>query len=144
MLLPLLGVLSSVHLEADVPPTGGDFVDVPFEVPAGTVEIQVHHLDNDDSVILDWGVWGPNNEFRGWGGGNLEDAVIGVDESSRSYLPGAIAAGTWTVVVGKAKIDNGGHYSIDVTCSDTATLPVRARASFAPVVLSAERRWYKG
>lgn len=43
---------------------------------------------------------GPDG-FRGWGGGNTEDAVIGVDESSRSYLPGPITPGTSKVVIGK-------------------------------------------
>lgn len=144
MLLPLLAVLSMMHYEGDVPPTGGDYVEVPFEVPAGTREIQIVHSDGSESIVLDWGVWSPEG-FRGWGGGNSEDIVIGVEQSSRSYLPGAITPGTWTVVIGKAKL--GGttaRYSIDVTCRDDVTLPVRAKAPFAPVVLAAERRWYKG
>src|SRR4051794_38679783 len=101
MLVQLVAVLSSVHLEADVPVDGGDYVDVPFDVPVGTQEIRVVHADNDDFAILDWGVWSPDG-FRGWGGGNLEDAIIGIDESSRSYLPGPITPGMWTVSVGKA------------------------------------------
>lgn len=145
MLLVTLAVLSQMHYEADVPIAGGDYVDVPFEVPAGTVEIQVAHSDGSDLVILDWGVWSPEG-FRGWGGGNSEDAIIGVAQSSRSYLPGPITPGTWTVAIGKAKIDPApvGHYSIDVTCRDTATLAVQPKAAFAPTVLSTERRWYKG
>src|SRR6185369_15392269 len=122
-MLLALAVLSTVHLEGDVPPDGGDFVDVPFTVPAGTVEIEVAYADNSDLVILDWGVWDQAGGFRGWGGGNLENAIVGVTESSRSYLPGPIAAGTWTVVVGKAKLDGTtGHYAIDVTCRDAPTL----------------------
>jgi hypothetical protein len=145
VLLPLLAVLTQVHLEGDVPPTGGDYADVEFVVPPNTVEIQVSHTDNSDFVILDWGVWSPEG-FRGWGGGNTEDAIVGVQQSSRSYLPGPITPGTWVVSVGKAKVDptTGGHYSIDVTCRDNATLTVQPRAAFAPTVLSAERRWYKG
>ncbi len=144
MLLPLTLVLSAMHYEAAVPVDGGDYVDVAFEVPAGTQEIQIVHTDGSDSVILDWGVWSPEG-FRGWGGGNLEDAVIGVAQSSRSYLSGPITAGTWTVVVGKAQLDPaGGRYAIDVTCLDTPTLAVRDRAAYTPVVLAQERRWYKG
>jgi hypothetical protein len=114
-------------------------------VPAGTVEIEVSHTDGSDVVILDWGVWSPEG-FRGWGGGNSENAIVGVAQSSRSYLPGPITPGTWTVVIGKAKIDPApvGHYSIDVTCRDNATLPVQPKAPYAPTVLSTERRWYKG
>ncbi len=144
-MLALLAVLSTMHYEADVAPTGGDYVDVPFVVPVGTVEIQISHTDGSDFVILDWGVWSPEG-FRGWGGGLEDDAIIGVAQSSRSYLAGPITAGTWTVSIGKAKVDpvTGGHYSIDVICRDNATLPVLPKAPFAPVVLSTERRWYRG
>ncbi|MEO8700783.1 MAG: CehA/McbA family metallohydrolase [Kofleriaceae bacterium] len=144
MLLPLIAVISTVHLEAAVPLDGGDYVDVPFTVPAETVEIRITHDDGSDFDILDWGVWSPEG-FRGWGGGNTEDAIIGVDQSSRSYLPGAITPGTWTVVIGKAQLGQaGGHYSIDVTFDDAATLVVRPKAEFTPVTLSPDRRWYKG
>ena len=86
-------------------------------------------------------MWAHDGTSRGWGGGNTEDAILGVDQSSRSYLPGPLTPGTWTVVIGKAKLDaTGGHYAIDVTCSDTATLPVLAKASYMPVTLSTERR----
>lgn len=144
MLLPLVAVLSTNHYEADVPVAGGDYVDVAFEVPAGTQEIRIAHSDGSEADILDWGVWSPAG-FRGYGGGLTEDAVIGVEQSSRGYLPGPIAAGTWTVMVGKAKLGPaGGHYLIDVTCSDVATLPVVPRAPFAATVLDGTRRWYKG
>lgn len=143
-LVAIATVLSMQHLEADVPVDGGDYVDATFVVPAGTVEIQITHTDGSDFVILDWGVWGPDG-FRGWAGGLTDDAIIGVEQSSRSYLPGPITPGDWTVSVGKAKLDAaGGHYSIDVVCRDNATLPVQPKTAFAPVVLSTERRWYKG
>jgi hypothetical protein len=145
-LVAIAVVLSQMHYEGDVTAAGGDYLDVSFDVPVGTVEIQITHTDGSADVILDWGVWDPSGKFRGWGGGNTEDAIIGVAESSRSYLPGSIPTGTWTVNVGKAKLDgNGnGHYSIDIVCRDNATLTPQARASFDPVVLSTERRWYKG
>ena len=144
-MIAFLAVLSTMHYESDVAPSGGDYVDVPFVVPAGTVEIQISHTDGSDFVILDWGVWSPEG-FRGWGGGLEDDAVIGVLQSSRGYLAGPITPGTWTVSIGKAKVDPvaGGHYAIDVTCHDTATLPIAPKAAFTPVVLSTERRWYKG
>lgn len=137
-------VLSTMHYEGDVTSAGGDYHDVEFVVPPGTVEIQISHSDGSSDVILDWGVWGPDG-FRGWGGGNPEDAIIGVDESSRSYLPGAITPGTWKVVIGKALLSaNAGRYSIDVVCRDNATLTPSPRAAFTADVLSPARRWYKG
>lgn len=132
------------HLEADVAASGGDYVDVTFTVPEGTKEIRIAHSDGSATDILDWGVWSPDG-FRGWGGGLTEDAIIGVEQSSRGYLPGPLMPGTWTVVVGKAKLDgDGGHYAIDVACSDTPSLPVLPKAAFAGTVLGTQRRWYKG
>ena len=78
---------------------------MPITVPAGAVECDIAHTDGSDFVILDWGVWNADGSFRGWGGGNTEDAIIGVEQSSRSYLPGPLPAGTYTVVIGKAKLD---------------------------------------
>jgi MYXO-CTERM domain-containing protein len=148
MLLGLLAVgavlSSTTHYEGDVTAAGGDYVVVDFDVPAGTQEIRISHTDGSSAVILDWGVWGPDG-FRGWGGGNTEDAIIGVNESSRSYRTGPIQPGTWQLVIGKAQLDAGsGHYAVDVVCDSASTLPVRARAPFAPAVLDDRRRWYKG
>jgi MYXO-CTERM domain-containing protein len=145
-------VLCTHHLEGDVTAAGGDYLDVPFDVPAGTIEIQIKHTDDSEFAILDWGVWGPDGpdtddkpDYRGWAGGLEDDAIIGVEQSSRSYLPGPITPGTWMVNVGKAKLDaTGAHYTIDVECRDTATLTVQPKAAFDPVVLSSERRWYRG
>jgi MYXO-CTERM domain-containing protein len=137
-------VLSTVHLEGDALPGGGDFIDVPFTVPAGTVEIQIKHADDSSYDILDWGVWQPEG-YRGWAGGLTDDAIIGVEQSSRSYLPGPITPGTWTLVIGKAQLDaDGTHYTLDIVCRDNATLTVLPKAAYTPVVLAHERRWYKG
>ena len=144
MLLPLAATLSTMHYEADVPVAGGDYVDVAIVVPAGTQEIRISHSDGSATDILDWGAWSPDG-FRGWGGGLTDDAVIGVDQSSRGYLPGPITPGTWTVVVGKAQLGaGGGHYAIDVTCSDTQSLPILLKEPFSPIVVRPGRRWYKG
>lgn len=143
-LIALAAVLSSMHYEGDVTADGGDYHEVSFEVPEGTVEIQISHSDGSDYVILDWGVWSPEG-FRGWGGGLTDDAIVGVEQSSRGYLPGPITPGTWTVMIGKAKLaPTGGSYSIDIVCRDDATLPVLPKAEFSPVVLADEQRWYKG
>ena len=40
-LVAVAAVLSTMHYEGDVAGAGGDYVDVPFDVPAGTVEIQI-------------------------------------------------------------------------------------------------------
>src|SRR5688500_11302908 len=146
MSLPLVvgAVISTLHLEGPVTVDGGDYVLLDFEVPAGTVEIHVAHGDGSDSDILDWGVWAPEG-FRGWGGGLTDPAIIGVDESSRGYLEGPITPGTWTLVVGKAKLPTGaGTYTVDIELHDAATLAPQPRAPFDPVVLEDGARWYAG
>jgi hypothetical protein len=139
---------STVRLAGDLPalPEGVRHVRLPFEVPEGVVEIEVAHDDLSEANILDWGLDGPEG-FRGWGGGNTENIVVGVDAASRSYLPGPIAPGTWFVVVGLAKItEPPGRYQVDITLRDVPTLPPEPRrAPYAPVAaLSTGPRWYAG
>lgn len=113
-------------------PAEGEFFELPFQVPAGTVEILIRHAPTDPDDILDFGVLAPEG-FRGYGGGNLEDAVIGVEASSRSYLPGPITAGAWALYVGKAKmVSSAPGYHVDVTFRTAPTLPPAGdRASYA-------------
>jgi hypothetical protein len=144
MSILIAAVISTLHLEGPVTADGGDYLLVPFEVPAGTVEIEIAHSDGSDPVILDWGVWSPDG-FRGWGGGLTDPAVIGVDESSRGYLEGPITPGTWTFVIGKAKLAGGdAMYVADFTFRDAPTLTPLPRAPFDPVVLESGARWYAG
>ncbi|MFW5925650.1 MAG: CehA/McbA family metallohydrolase [Myxococcota bacterium] len=134
---------------ADDVPAEGDYFVIPFEVPEGTVEIQVSHDDRSEDNILDWGLMGPEG-FRGYGGGNTQDAIVGEQAASRSYLPGPITPGTWHVYVGKAKIvEEPAEYEVKVTLRDeTATLelePQPERTPYEPVApLSTEARWYAG
>lgn len=132
-------------LEADLPDDGPDFVLVPFTVPEGTVELEVAHPRQQADNILDYGLVDPNG-FRGWGGGNSESAIVGVDAASRSYLPGALPAGTWSVVIGKAKVlVKPAHYRLEIELRPTATLPPQPqRAPFVAQTLSTTRRWYAG
>lgn len=133
-------------LDGAVAADGPDFVRVPFAVPAGTVELTVRHVVEDSANILDFGVDSPEG-FRGYGGGNKEDAVIGVAASSRSYLTGALSSGTWSVVIGKAKVVNTpAKYRLEVTFRTAATLaPQTQRVAYvAAPALSAEARWYAG
>jgi MYXO-CTERM domain-containing protein len=116
-----------------------------FEVPEGTAEIEVQHDDLSTANILDWGLDDPNG-FRGWGGGNSEAAIVGIQAASRSYVPGEIPAGTWEVVVGKAKIEETpAEYDVCIILRTEPTLDPQPRAPYAdPGVLDSEARWYAG
>ena len=56
-------------IDEAVPLDGPDHFFVPFDVPAGTVEIEIAHDDQSETNVLDWGLEDPDG-FRGWGGGN--------------------------------------------------------------------------
>lgn len=137
---------AQITLEDDVPAEGDYFV-LPFDVPEGTVEIEIRHDDLSEENILDWGVLEPDGTFRGYGGGNAEPAVFGVEAASRSYLPGPIPAGEWLVYVGKAKInDPPGQYRVEIDLRTVATLeadPTRRPYADAPA-LESGARWYAG
>jgi hypothetical protein len=130
--------------DGDVPSDGGDFFYVPFTVPAGTVEIEVRHDDLSKENILDFGVDDPKG-WRGWGGGNEEPAIIGVEAASRSYMPGPIEPGQWRVLIGKAKIKAPpARYHIEIDLRTAATLPKVTRTEYKPVVVESTARWYAG
>jgi len=122
-------------LDGEVPLDDLDHFFLPFEVPAGTVEIEIRHDDQSDVNVLDWGLNDPEG-FRGWGGGNAEPAIVGLDAASRSYLPGPIAPGTWNVVVGKVKVDESpATYHVEIVFRDTPTLPPQPeREPYAPTL----------
>jgi MYXO-CTERM domain-containing protein len=135
-----------VPLAGEVPEGGPDHFFVEFEVPEGTLEIEVRHDDLSDANILDWGLDDPAG-FRGWGGGNAEPAVVSLAAASRGYVPGAIEPGTWRVVVGKAKIEEPpGEYAIEVVLRDEVTIaPQPERMPYQPPApLASEGRWYAG
>jgi len=146
----LLAVLAradqTVALDGAVPLDGGDFFTVAFEVPEGTAELQISHDDGSEADILDWGLLAPDGSFRGWGGGNTEDAVLTADAASRSYLPGPLPAGTWRVLVGKARIESAEPtWQVEVTTRASATLdPQPERRPYADVDLGGGPRWVAG
>jgi len=135
----------SISLDGAAPDDPATHFFLDFEVPEGIVEIEVQHDNLSEQNILDWGLDDPNG-FRGWGGGNSEPAIVGIEAASRSYVPGPIPAGTWEVVVGKAKIvETPALYEICIILRTEATLPPQPRAPYQdPGVLDGEARWYAG
>lgn len=134
-------------IEGEVPTDPLEHFFVPFDVPEGTVEIEVRHDDLSDQNILDWGLVDGSGAFRGWGGGNTEAAIVGVNAASRSYLTGPIEAGTWNVVVGKAKIvSQPATYRVEIETRQAPTLAAQTeRAPYVPsAALESTTRWYAG
>ena len=140
----LAAVISTLTLEGEVTPAGGDYLAVPFEVPAGTVEIRFRHSHDTPGTTLDFGLEDPGG-FRGWGGRLGEDTIVGAAESSRCYLIGPIEPGTWRIDIGKAFLSaERVHWTVTLEFRDQATLAPRPRAPFEPRVLERGARWYRG
>lgn len=140
----LLLCAEPVVLEGDVP-ADGEFFTLPFEVTAGTRELEVRHDDLSSSNILDWGLFAPDGGFVGWGGGNSEPAVVGPDASSRSYRLTGLTPGTWRVLVGKALVtQTPAKYRVEVEQRTTPVLAPQTRNGWQPAVLATGARYYAG
>jgi hypothetical protein len=137
---------TTIPLSGTVPADGPNHFFLPFEVPPGTREIEIAHDDLSKDNILDWGLQEPDGKFRGWGGGNEENAITGEVAASRSYLAGPLPAGTWRVVVGKAKVvSSPATYQVTVTLRDVAKLPEQNRVPYSPrPPLRLAPAWYAG
>ncbi|MFP6663974.1 MAG: CehA/McbA family metallohydrolase [Deltaproteobacteria bacterium] len=135
-----------LHFSGKVPTGEERFFFLPFDVPPGTAEIEIRHDDLSEKNILDWGVDDPAG-FRGWGGGNRENAIIGREAASGGYLPGPLPAGKWEIVVGKALLEEDpALYEVEITLRATATRPAQAaRLPYVPSpALDTVGRWYSG
>jgi hypothetical protein len=114
----------------------GDFVQVPFNVPANTTGIRIRYCwdSNPTGNTLDMGVYEPLHsgdtvpgvpERRGWSGSAVRDIAIAQNgfsdaatyeagrknlvegRTTRAYQPGPIPAGTWTAELGLAYLQGG-------------------------------------
>jgi hypothetical protein len=135
-----------ITLDGDAPDDALDHFFLPFQVPAGTKEVEVRHESLSDGNILDWGL-SDTEGFRGWGGGNKEPAIVGERAASRSYLVRAVTPGEWQVVVGKALIKTKpAAYHVKIILREAPTLAAQPeRSPYVPSpALSAGPRWYAG
>ena len=117
-----------IVIDAEIPAGTPRYFAVPFTVPEGIREIEVRHDDRSERNILDWGLADPAR-VRGWGGGNTEPAVVGVEAASRSYLAGAIPAGSWSVLIGQAKVpEQPARYHLEIVLRATPSVRPISRA----------------
>jgi len=144
---------------------------VPFEVPAGTGEIQVSYeyagqglpgsANQIDLGLSDQrGLRFPGLPgFRGWSGGARREIMVAADTATPGYLPGIVEPGTWHVLLGLYEVAEGG-VDVQVRISLRDGRPAAAGA-VAPVARSApppeplipgtppkaaqsDRRWLRG
>ncbi|WJI15525.1 CehA/McbA family metallohydrolase [Pseudoxanthomonas winnipegensis] len=121
------------------------YVEVPFQVPAGTARISVDfdYEGRQDRTVIDLGLLDPAG-FRGWSGGSKRAFTVALDDATPSYLPGALPAGTWKLMLGVPNIrpGHGADYVARLTLT-RADQPERVPALVTPT-LRAQPGWYRG
>lgn len=112
---------TTVHLEGVVTETElHSYLDVPFDVPEGVVEIAVafEYDTRDERTVLDLGLWSPTG-FRGWSGGSRSSFTVSEQSATPGYLAGPLVPGSWRLVIGVPNIRPG------VRASYTASVELR-------------------
>lgn len=114
---PARTVERRVHL---APPgaNGNRYAYVPFLVPqhAARVSVSYSYAREGGANTIDIGVFDARSNgsdtdprgFRGWSGGRRSEFFISRDEATPGYLPGALPAGTWHIILGLYKVAPAG------------------------------------
>ena len=117
----------------------------PFTVPAGTrrITIAFTHDSAAQRTVIDFGVFDPQR-FRGWSGSDKTVFTISEIDATPSYLPGALPAGTWQLLLGVPNIREGvtTHYTARIYFSSSVEPANVPEAPPHPVRAGAA--WYQG
>ncbi|MBN1642241.1 MAG: PHP domain-containing protein [Anaerolineae bacterium] len=157
-------ILHTIHRRYEPPGEGDPYRLLPFEVPAGASQLTVRYRyaplsDREASdeegrapgCVVDLGLFDPRGHafldapgFRGWSGGARSEATIGAATATPGYLPGALQAGTWHVLLGLYRVPPGGcEVWVEVEVAPGA--PGGAAPRYRPPgVLREGTRWYRG
>ena len=81
---------------------------LPVEVGPGTAGLRVElEYEQSGGTVLDLGCLGPDG-FRGWSGGARRWFAVTGQAATPGYLPGAIEAGEWQVMIGLHRVPADG------------------------------------
>jgi hypothetical protein len=118
------------------------YFEVPFTVPAGThrMSVDFKYTGKDERATLDLGVADPER-FRGESGGNKSHFTISETDATPSYLPGAIPAGQWRLLIAVPNMrpQSISHYQADIRFNSR-----EEDSSFTASPLETGKRWYRG
>ena len=152
VVLPLwltIGAAAQQEKPADLVLTGDvkggqhkTYFDVPFMVPAGVHRISVdfHYTGREERATLDLGIADPQR-FRGESGGNKSHFTISETDATPSYLPGAIPAGEWRLIIAVPNMRPQvvSHYRAEIRFNSQAE-----DEAFTAQPLATGTRWYRG
>jgi hypothetical protein len=134
---------SNLTLEGAVHPSQNQtYIEAPFNVPTGVHRITIffHNLGHDQHTVLDLGIADPNR-FRGASGGNKDHFTLSDTDATPSYLPGAIPAGRWKLLIAVPNIRRG---IISRWRADVWFNRVLDDSSFTDQPLRNQPGWYRG
>jgi hypothetical protein len=118
------------------------YFEIPFAVPAGIHRISVdfQYTARDQRATLDLGIADPER-FRGASGGNKSHFTISETDATPSYLPGAIPAGQWRLLISVPNMRPAvvSHYRAEIHFNARAE-----DSSFTAQPLAVGTRWYRG
>ncbi len=118
------------------------YFEVPFAVPAGIHRISVdfQYTGKDQRAVLDLGIADPER-FRGESGGSKSHFTISDTDATPSYLPGAIPAGQWRLLISVPNMRPSvvSHYRAEIRFDSRAE-----DSSFTAQPLAVGTRWYRG
>src|SRR5271156_2014719 len=118
------------------------YFEVPFAVPAGIHRISVdfQYTGKDQRAVLDVGIADPER-FRGASGGSKSHFTISETDATPSYLPGAIPAGQWRLLISVPNMRPTivSHYRAEIRFNARAE-----ESSFTAQPLAVGTRWYRG
>ncbi|MFI5494212.1 CehA/McbA family metallohydrolase [Actinoplanes sp. NPDC051859] len=134
-------------------PTGFDqWAYVPFEVPAGVNRISVRRTYEPFVLVpgllqnvLDIGIFGVDDEFRGWSGGARDSFTVSASDATPGYLPGPITPGIWQVALGPIVVDpRGMDWEVEVTLEFGADGPAFVPTLAPDWAAGRGPAWYRG
>lgn len=127
--------------------TGADhqhYKPVPFDVPRGVERITVTlSYDRSSRTVIDLGLWDPVR-FRGWSGGARDRFTVAASDATPGYLPGALPAGRWQVVLGIPNARPGSNAAWRLTVHFDRAANPSASAAIAGPALNPAPGWYRG
>ena len=126
----------------------GQYLELPFDVPAGVNRIDVKILTAGDAVIgcglfdqRGAGYQAPG--FRGIYGEERKEFFVAPHEASQSFLPGPIDPGRWTVLIPVFRTTRPTQVTADVTLTFGPSLPTPPFGP-EPGVVREGAAWYRG
>ncbi len=134
-------VLNGVIARADY----HTYREVPFTVPEGIVRLTVNfsYTGKEQHTTIDLGVF-DGERFRGWSGGNKAEFTISETDATPSYLPGAVRAGIWKLVLGVPNIREGVRSEFQAKIYFSRAGAVTSGSSFLTVPVNTGSGWFRG